>query len=286
VPRRPSDCRGAAAGESQRRPETRVLQRRVTEDIISGARALRKRARDVAQCGARLSRGSARRRKAIREQLDVRYIVQGSVRERSGRLRVAVTLQRLLSDGAQLWSEQYGGRRIAALPRSSTAPCATSSAKLLVKLTQLELQRVFAPPHRKPGGARPRAAGARADSLRIDRSPIARRAPLSLRAPKKLLARLCRRIYARWAGPSFQRAHGWLRRGCARERTQRAEALARRTLALGDQRAHVRAASACSPPFTDTRSATRTRSAQTETPPLELNPSDWRMRLLLAGAAR
>lgn len=80
----------------------------------------------------------------ISRELGVRYIVQGSVREADGRLRVAVELSDAAS-GTLLWSERYEGEGKQVFEIQDRIVKNIVGA-LAVKLTRLEQQRVFAKP--------------------------------------------------------------------------------------------------------------------------------------------
>ncbi len=80
----------------------------------------------------------------ISRELGVRYIVQGSVREADGRLRVAVQLSDAAT-GTLLWSERYDGEGNQVFEIQDRIVKNIVGA-LAVKLTRLEQQRVFAKP--------------------------------------------------------------------------------------------------------------------------------------------
>jgi adenylate cyclase len=115
----------------------------ITEDIINGLgrfSGVRVMSRNAVQA----LRGEAATMKAIRAEIPARYVVQGSVREADGLLRVAIELSHV-ERAEQLWSERYEGAG-ARLFEIQDRIVRDIVGKLQVRLTQIEAQRAFAKP--------------------------------------------------------------------------------------------------------------------------------------------
>src|SRR5688572_330421 len=79
----------------------------MTEDLINGLGRFAN-LRVMSRAAVQGFKGAAATPQAIRTELGARYVVQGSVRESAGRVRVAIALSDAEA-GTQLWSEQYEG---------------------------------------------------------------------------------------------------------------------------------------------------------------------------------
>ena len=171
----------------------------------------------------------------ISRELGVRYIVQGSVRQADGKLRVVVELSDA-EKGAQLWSERYEGAGAEVFEIQDRIVKNIVGA-LAVKLTRIEQQRVFSKP---------------TDSLEAYDLVLRARALMDLierganRDARALLARAQKmapdydEILIALAEAELHRAlYGWVED--VDEAMSRAEALCRRVLASGDPRTHARA---------------------------------------------
>lgn len=206
----------------------------VTEDLIAALGRFES-VRVMSPNAVQAFKGKAGTPQAIRDALHVRYIVQGSVREEGPRLRVAIAL----SDserGTQLWSEQYEGdsRQLFEIQDRIVR---TIAGKLQVRLSQLEQERALAKPV-ETLEAHDLLLRARYLISRVDR--VANREARALLVRAAQLAPDYGEVYTAQAAAEFQRAtEGFVED--AAQATDRAEELAKRTLGLGDLRAHVRA---------------------------------------------
>ena len=171
----------------------------------------------------------------ISRELGVRYIVQGSVRQADGKLRVVVELSDA-DKGAQLWSERYDGEGAEVFDIQDRIAKNIVGA-LAVKLTRIEQQRVFDKP---------------TESLEAYDLVLRARALLDLqerranREARALLARAAQLapeytdIFSSQCEAEFQRAiYGWIEDVV--EGMRLAEERCKRVLASTDQRAHARA---------------------------------------------
>ncbi len=168
-------------------------------------------------------------------ELGVRYVVQGSVREAGGRLRVGVELSDA-AKGTLLWSERYEGEDRELFQIQDRIVRNVASA-LAVKLTSLELQRVTAKP--------PESMEAYDLVLRA-RELLPRGDRASNREARGLLARALQlspgyaEAHAALAEGEFQRAiFGWMED--PQEGLRRSEEAAQQAIALGDAGAAARA---------------------------------------------
>jgi adenylate cyclase len=115
----------------------------VTEDVInelgrfSGLRVMSRSAMQA-------FKGRSATPQAIRDELGARYVVQGSVREADGRVRVSVELSDA-DQGALLWSERYEGEGTQVFEIQDRI-VKSIVGTLHVKLTELEHQRAFRKP--------------------------------------------------------------------------------------------------------------------------------------------
>lgn len=171
----------------------------------------------------------------IGRELDVRYIVQGSVREAGGLLRVAVELSSA-QNGSQLWSERYEGAGAQVFEIQDRIVGSIVGA-LAVQLTQVEQQRVF---------AKPTASLEAYDLVLRARSLLEQEARGPNREARALLERASSvspeyaEISTALCEAEFQRAVlGWVED--AQQAVERAQQLCKHTLASPDQQAHARA---------------------------------------------
>jgi TolB-like protein/Flp pilus assembly protein TadD len=206
----------------------------VTEDIIdalgrfSGVRVMSRNA-------VQGFKGKSPSPQAIRTELGAGYIVQGSVREADGKVRVAVELSDT-DKGVQLWSERYDveGTQLFEIQDRIAKNIV---GRLQVKLTRLEQQRVFTRPTDSLE-AYDLVLRARALLERDDRG--ANREARALLARAEKLSPEYADIFTALAQAEAQRAqYGWIE-GPA-EGLRRAEEFAKKALASSDQRSHARA---------------------------------------------
>jgi TolB-like protein len=171
----------------------------------------------------------------IGRELDVRYLVRGSVREADGRLRVGVELSDAMK-GTLLWSERYEGegRELFAIQDRIVRNVVGT---LAVKVTSLEQQRASAKP---PGSmeAYDLVLRARASLGRVDQG--ANREARSLLAQALGLAPGYADAYVALAEAELQRAgFGWIEDPA--EALRRSEEALRRALDFDDPGANARA---------------------------------------------
>ena len=206
----------------------------VTEDIIhalgrfSGVRV-------IAHNAALRYKGRNASPEEVRRELGARYLVQGSVREAAGRVRVGVSLADAMQ-GTQLWAERYEGegRDLFAIQDRIVKSIVGA---LAVKVTRLEEQRALAKP--------PESLEAYDLVLRA-RERIARLERGANREARALLAQATAmtpgygEAWVALAEAELQRAgFGWIEDPA--EAVRRAESAARRALALDDAGARARA---------------------------------------------
>ena len=174
-------------------------------------------------------------REEISRELGVRYIVQGSVREADGKLRVAVELSDAAT-GTLLWSERYDGEGKQVFEIQDRI-VKNIVGTLAVRLTRLEQQRVFAKPTENLQ-AYDLVLRARALISRSERSAN-REAREMLEQALKLAPRYAE-AYVHLASAELQRAGlGWTENPEAG--LKRGEELARQALALEEPGANARA---------------------------------------------
>lgn len=206
----------------------------VTEDLtealgrFSGLRV-------VSHNTARAYRDRRLAAKALRNELGVRYVVQGSIREAEGRLRVAVELSDA-ERGIQLWSDHYDGQATGLFEMQDRA-VRRIAGTLAAKLDRSEEQRVV---------AKPSEALEAYDLLLRARFLIRRQQRAANREARELLARAGKlapdsaEILTARCDAEFKRAmFGWVE-----DRTdsaRRAIDLCNQALATPDTRAHTRA---------------------------------------------
>ncbi len=206
----------------------------MTEDVI-GALGRFPALLVLSQNAVRGFKGSASSPQSLSKELGARYIVQGSLREAAGKMRVAVELSDA-QKGLVLWSERYdgeGGELFVIQDRIVR----NVAASLQAKLTELEQQRVFMRPTESLE-AYDLVLRARSLLDRLDRG--ANREARALLDRARALAPEYAEILTALGEAEVQRAlYGWIED--PEEAMQRAEGLAKRALATPDARAHTRA---------------------------------------------
>jgi adenylate cyclase len=171
----------------------------------------------------------------ISRELGVRYVVQGSVREAAGRLRVGVELSDAMK-GTLLWSERYDGegKEVFEIQDRIVRNIAGS---LAVKLGALEQQRAAAKP---PESLEAYELVLRARELmRATQRPANREARMLIANAIKMSPNYAE-AHAALAHAELQRAFfGWMEDPA--EGMRRSEQAARRALAIDDPGANARA---------------------------------------------
>jgi adenylate cyclase len=171
----------------------------------------------------------------ISRELGVRYVVQGSVREAAGRLRVGVELSDAMK-GTLLWSERYDGegKEVFEIQDRIVRSIAGS---LAVKLGALEQQRAAAKP---PESLEAYELVLRARELmRATQRPANREARMLIANAIKMSPNYAE-AHAALAHAELQRAFfGWMEDPA--EGMRRSEQAARRALAIDDPGANARA---------------------------------------------
>ena len=171
----------------------------------------------------------------ISRELAVRYVVQGSVREAGGRVRVGVELSDAIK-GTLLWSERYDGegREVFEIQDRIVRNIAGS---LAVKLSALEQQRTAAKP---PESLEAYELVLRARALMRAVQRPANREARALIAQAIRLSPNYAEAHAALAFAELQRAFfGWMEDPS--DGLRRAEEAARRALAIDDPGANARA---------------------------------------------
>ena len=237
----------------------------VTEDLIdalgrfSGVRVMSRNA-------VLGFKGKAATPHAIRDELGATYIVQGSMREADGKIRIAVELSDA-DRGVLIWSERYDADGTA-LFEVQDRIARTIASTLQIRLTEAERQRIFKKPTESLE-AYDLVLRARALLERLDRRMN--------REARALLARALE-IAPDYADAStalgeaeLDRArYGWVQDPDAASAS--AEALAKRALESPDPRAHPRAHSLLAAIYGyQSRFAEALSHTQSA---IELNPSD------------
>jgi|CXWL01.1.fsa_nt_gi TolB-like protein len=206
----------------------------MTEDII-GALGRFSGLMVISQNTVRAFKGRASSPQLLSKELGARYIVQGSLREAAGKIRVAVELSDA-EKGVLLWSERYDGEG-SELFEIQDRIVRSVAASLQAKLTQLEQQRAFARPTESLE-AYDLVLRARSLLDRLDRG--ANREARALLERARSLAPDYAEILTALGEAEVQRAlYGWIED--AEEAMQRAEGLAKRVLTSPDVRTHTRA---------------------------------------------
>jgi TolB-like protein len=211
----------------------------------------------------------------ISRELGVRYVVQGSVRQASGRVRVGVELSDAMK-GTLLWSERYEGEGREVFEIQDRIVRNIVGA-LAVKLTALEQQRAAAKP---PENLEAYELVLRARELMraVERAPNREARALLAQAIK--LSPGYAEAHAALAYAEFQRGvFGWMEDPA--EGMRRAEQAARRALAVDDPGANARAHAILGNIYTFTGNY-ELALADAERA-LELNPSDAIARSLRGG---
>ena len=211
----------------------------------------------------------------ISRELGVRYVVQGSVREAGGRVRVGVELSDAMN-GTLLWSERYDGegKEVFEIQDRIVRNIAGS---LAVKLSALEQQRVAAKP---PESLEAYELVLRARELmRAVQRPANREARALIAHALKLSPHYAE-AHAALAYAELQRAFfGWMEDPS--DGLRRAEQAARRALAVDDPGANARAHAILGNihSFTGNYEAALADADRA----IELNPSDAIARALRGG---
>jgi TolB-like protein len=211
----------------------------------------------------------------IYRELGVRYVVQGSVRQAGGRVRVGVELSDAMK-GTLLWSERYEGEGREVFDIQDRIVRNVVGA-LAVKLTALEQQRAAAKP---PESLEAYELVLRARELMraVERAPNREARALIAQAIK--LAPGYAEAHAALAYAEFQRAvFGWMEDPA--EGLRRAEQAGRRALAIDDPGANARALAILGNLHTFTGNYELALADADRA--LELNPSDALARSLRGG---
>jgi TolB-like protein/class 3 adenylate cyclase len=206
----------------------------VTEDIINALGRF-SGIRVTAYNAVRSYKGKNAGRGEVSRDLEVRYLVQGSVRQAGGRVRVGVEL----SDAAQgtlLWSERYEGEGMELFEIQDRIVKDISGA-LAVKLTGLEQQRSASKP---PQSLEAYDLVLRARELLGTSERARNREARALLAQALQLSPNYAEAWAALALAEMQRAlFGWVEDPS--EAVRRAEEAAARALAVDDPGANARA---------------------------------------------
>jgi TolB-like protein/class 3 adenylate cyclase/Tfp pilus assembly protein PilF len=206
----------------------------ITEDIINALGRF-SGVMVIARNAVQEYKGRSATREEISRELGVRYIVQGSVREADGRLRVAVELSDAAT-GTLLWSERYEGEGKQVFEIQDRIVKNIVGA-LAVKLTRFEQQRVFAKPTESLQ-AYDLVLRARELISRSERSANREAREMIEQALK--LAPKYAEAYVQLAAAELQRVGlGWTE--TPEEGVRRGEELARQALALEEPGANARA---------------------------------------------
>jgi len=206
----------------------------ITEDVINALGRF-SGMRVIAHNTARAYKNRSLAPDQISAELGVRYVLQGSVRQAGGRLRVGVELSDAIK-GTLLWSERYEGEAREVFDIQDRIVRDIAGA-LAVKLTALEQQRAASKP---PETLEAYELVLRARELMraVDRGPNREARTLIAQAIK--LSPNYAEAYAALAFAEFQRAvFGWMEDPA--EGLRRAEQAARRALAIDDPGANARA---------------------------------------------
>lgn len=215
-------------------PKRRYFSDGITEDVIaalgrfSGVRVMSMNAVEA-------FRDTVPSLRAVRQQLDARYIVKGTVRESGRTLRVSVEMSDAQT-GELLWSERYEGQGADLFVIQDRIVNSIVGA-LHVRLNQLEQARVFHKPTESLE-AYDLVLRARALLGQFDRRANREARGLLTRAAE--LAPDYAEVWIIQGEAEIQRGlYGWVED--ALEPLKTAENLARRALASPDARAHSRA---------------------------------------------
>ena len=206
----------------------------VTEDIINALGRF-SGIRVIAHNAVQAYKGRKVSAEEINRELRVRYLVQGSVRQADGRLRVSVELSDA-TKGTLQWSDRYEGEGREVFEIQDRIVKNIVGA-LAVKLTSLEQQRVF---------AKPTESLEAYDLVLRARGLLAREERSANREARGLLARVLQlapdyaEAHVANAEAEFQRAiYGWMEN--VEDGLRRSEESANRALAIDDPGANARA---------------------------------------------
>jgi class 3 adenylate cyclase/TolB-like protein len=206
----------------------------VTEDIINALGRF-SGIRVAAYNAVRAYKGRNAGRDEVNRDLDVRYLVQGSVRQADGRVRVGVELSDA-TKGTLLWSERYEGEGKEVFEIQDRVVKDIAGA-LAVKLTGLEQQRTASKP---PESLEAYDLVLRARELLGTSERARNRAARALLAQALQLSPNFAEAWAALAQAEMQRAlFGWIEDPS--EAVRRAEEAAQRALAVDDPGANARA---------------------------------------------
>jgi TolB-like protein/class 3 adenylate cyclase/Flp pilus assembly protein TadD len=239
----------------------------VTEDIINGLGRF-SGLRVISPNAVQAYKAKAPSPSVIRTELGAHYVVQGSVRQADGQVRVAVSLSDT-DKGVHLWSEKYDGTG-GQIFEIQDRVVKSIVAKLAVKVTQAEEQRVFTKPTQNME-AHELVLRARALLKRTDRAQNREARELLGRARE--LAPDYAETFTTLCDADLQRAmYGWMED--VRGGMQQAEQWCMRALDAPDERAHTHAhVSLASIYSNQLRFEDAVRHAKRA---IELNPSDAR----------
>ena len=206
----------------------------ITEDII-GALGRFSGVRVMSWNAVQAFRGKEPSAQAVRESLLARYIVQGSLREGAGAIRIAVELSDA-ENGTQLWSERYDAEGARLLQIQDRIVRDVVGA-LAVKLTDLEQQRAATVPAEN---AQAYDLLLRARALRRMDQRAANREARALIARVQKLAPDYADAWVLLGEAEWDRAaFGWVE--SPEDSVRRAEEYARKALESQDSRAHAKA---------------------------------------------
>jgi TolB-like protein/class 3 adenylate cyclase len=215
-------------------PEREYFSDGLTEDIINALGRF-SAIRVIAYNTTQAYKNRTMTPEAINRDLGVRYIVQGSVRQADGALRVGVELSDSMK-GTLLWSERYDGKGQSVFEIQDRI-VRNIVGSLAVKLTALEQQRAAA---KAPESLEAYELVLRARELlrRVERSANREARTLITQAIK--LSPNYAEAHAARAYAEFQRAvFGWMEEPV--DGLRRSEEAARRALAIDDPGANARA---------------------------------------------
>jgi adenylate cyclase len=206
----------------------------VTEDIINALGRF-SGIRVTAYNAVRAYKGKTAARGEVGRDLDVRYLVQGGVRQAGGRVRVGVELSDAAL-GTLLWSERYDGEA-RELFEIQDRIVKNIAGALAVKVTGLEQRRAASKP---PESMEAYDLVLRARELLLNSERATNREARAFLAQALRLSPNYAEAYAALAQAELQRAlFGWIE--APAEAVRRAEEAAARALAADDPGANARA---------------------------------------------